>query len=156
LWFWSGVLRIMASLLWSGVAENPMLIAGVAFVGVAVDVVASMLLACLSGVVLSIEAWSGHQAQLHFVWWKIGLDASTLVISVLVGRMLARLAPGRELCACLAYMILGSLFSVTLIFLSAGGFAVSAMVGVLLSDVAQQTPVLVGAVWERHRRLAAS
>jgi hypothetical protein len=154
-WFWTGVLRIMASLLWSGVAENPMRIAGVAFVGLAVDVVASMLLAGLTGVVFFLESWSGHQIQLNPVWFTLAFKASALVISVLIGRMLARLAPGHELCACLAYAILGSLLSVTLMFISARGLGLSVLLGMFLSEVAQQTPVLVGAVWGRYRGLAA-
>ena len=34
-WFWSGIVRIAASLLWRGVAENPLRLAGVAFIGTA-------------------------------------------------------------------------------------------------------------------------
>lgn len=154
-WFWSGILRISASLLWRGVAENPLRLAGVAFIGLAVDVVASLLAAALSGLVFFFVARSGHQLQGNSVWWTIGLDAPTLLLSLWIGRMLARWAPGRELSACLAYGILGSLFSLVLMFVAPGGLGVSALIGVFLSDLLQRTPVLAGAVWGRHRTLAA-
>jgi hypothetical protein len=69
--------------------------------------------------------------------------------------MLARWAPGRELSACLAYWILGSLFSLVMMFVDPGGLGPSALIGVFLIDLLQRTPVLAGAVWGRHRTLAA-
>lgn len=154
-WFWSGILRIAASLLWRGVAENPLRLAGVAFIGLAVDVLVSLLVAALSGLVFFFVAWSGHQVQGNPVWLTIGLDAPTLLVSLWIGRILARWAPGRELSACLAYGILGSLFSLVMMFVAPSGLGVSALIGAFLSDLLQRTPVLAGAVWGRHRTLAA-
>jgi hypothetical protein len=150
-WFWSGVLRTAASLLWREVAENPARITSVALMGLAVDVVASLLLAFLSGIAFFTAAWSGHQIQLSSIWWRIGLDAPPLVISLLVGRMLARWAPGRELAACLGYAILGSIFSFVMMFVSPGGIGFSTLLWVFLGDAAQRTPVLAGAVWGRTK-----
>jgi hypothetical protein len=96
-WFWSAVLRTATSLLWRDVAENPARVTGMGFIGLAVDVVASLLLAGLSGVAFFVAARSGHELRLNSLWWTIGLDAPPLVTSLLIGRMLARLAPGREL-----------------------------------------------------------
>jgi hypothetical protein len=152
-WFWSGILRTAASLLWRGVAENPVRVTGVAFIGLAVDVVTSLLLAGLSGVAFFVAAWSGHPAQLSSIWWIIGLDAPPLLMLLLIGRMLARWAPGRELSACLAYAILGSIFIADLVY--SGGLGFSALLWVFLGDAAQRTLVLAGAVWGRHRRLVA-
>jgi hypothetical protein len=92
--------------------------------------------------VFFVAARDGHQVQLSSVWWRIALDAPTPVMSVLIGRMLARWAPGRELCVCLAYGILGAAFSFMMMFVSPWVF---------LSDVAQRTPVLAGALWGRRR-----
>src|SRR5580658_4696248 len=79
-WFWSGILRTATSLLWRGVAENPVRVTGVAFIGLAVDVATSLFFAGLSGVAFFIAARSGHPAQLSSIWWIIGLDAPPLVI----------------------------------------------------------------------------
>jgi hypothetical protein len=152
-WFWSGILRTAASLLWRGVAENPVRVTGVAFTGLAVDVATSLLLAGLSGVAFFVAARSGHPAQLSSIWWIIGLDAPALLMLLLIGRMLARWAPGRELSACLAYAILGSIFSLIADLIHPGGLGFSALLWVFLGDAAQRTLVLAGAVWGRHRRL---
>ena len=156
LWFWSGVLRIMASLLWNGIAENPGRIAGVALIGVAVEAVASMVLAYLAGAVFIHAALSGHGIQSNPAEFMVALEASVLLISVFVGRVLARLSPGQELSACLAFAILGSLLTLGLLFISARGLGISVLLGVFLSDIARQAPVLVGTLWGRHRRQAAS
>ena len=150
--FWSRISRIAASLLWRQLAENPLPVAGVAAIGLVADVVASLLIAVLSGVLFFFAASNGH--QLTSEWWNVGLEVPPLLISVLIGRMLARWAPGRELSACLAYGILGTLFSLLLAFVDPGGLAPSALFWVFLNDVAQRTPVIAGAVWGRHRRLA--
>jgi|SRR5579862_9623741 len=154
IWFWSGILRTAASLVWRGFAENPVRVMGVAFLGLAVDVTASVLLAAVSGIVFFFAARNGHQAQLNSAWCTIGLEAPVLVISLWIGRILARWAPGRELSACLAYGIAGSVFSLVLMFVDSGGLGLSALLGVFLSDAAQRIPVLAGAVWGRHRGLA--
>jgi hypothetical protein len=165
-WFWAGVLRIAASLLWRAVAENPARIIGVAFIGLAVEGAATLLIVGLSGVAVFVAARSGHPVQLTSTWGTIGIEAPCLVVTLLVGRMLARLAPGRELGACLAYMILNSILSFVMTFvaveiqvgltaLAGPHIAFSTYIWCLLSDTAEQAPVLAGAVWGRHRRLAA-
>src|SRR5579863_667574 len=94
-WFWFGILRTAASLLWRGLADNPVRVTAVAMVGVAIDIVASLLLAGLSGLVFFVGARNAHQAPWSSGWWMVGLDGLTLIVSVLVGRILARSAPGR-------------------------------------------------------------
>jgi hypothetical protein len=157
IWFWSSVLRTAASLIWRGLAECPLRMAGVACAGLAVDVLAAVLIAFLSGSAFFIAAMSagGHRFDIHSLWWTIGLDAPPLIASWIIGRALARWAPGRELAACLAYAIAGSIFSLILDIVCPGGLGLSALLGVFLVDVAQRTPVLAGALWGRHRRLAA-
>jgi hypothetical protein len=161
-WFWSGVLRIAASLLWRAVAENPARIIGIAFIGLAVEAVATLLIAGLGGVVEFVAGMSGHSGQFTSALGTID-EAAHLVVTVLVGRMLARLAPGRELGACLAYAFINSILSFVLTFVAAEiptmlagspGFGFSTYIWSLLNDTADQAPVLVGAVWGRLRRLA--
>jgi hypothetical protein len=155
-WFWSGILRTAASLLWCGFAENPVRVMGAALIGLATDIVASLLLAGLSGVVFFVVARNGHPAQSSSGWLMIWLGAMTLVISVFIGRLLARLAPGGELSACLAYGIIGSLFSLVMVFVSPEGLGLTALLTVFFSDVVQRTPVLAGAIWGRHRKQSVS
>jgi hypothetical protein len=153
-WFWSCILRTAASLVWSGLTANPLRVIGAAFLGLAVDIVASVLFAALCGVVFFFVAYNGHQLNLGSVWWIVALHAPTLVISVWIGRMLARWAPGRELAVCLVYGIVGSVFNVAMNIVSPGGLGLSALLVVFLSDAAQRTPVLAGAVWGRRLRMA--
>ncbi len=163
-WFWSGILRTAASLLWRDLAENPARITGVAFMGVAVDVATSLLCAGLTGAAFFVAAQSGHpayvagttgQPHLTSMWLTIGLHAPALVILLLIGRMLARWAPGRELGACLAYALLGSVFCLISDLVDSGGLGFPALLWVFLGDAAQRALVLAGAVWGRHRRLTA-
>jgi hypothetical protein len=163
-WFWSGVLRTAASLLWRDVAENPARVTGVACIGLAVDVAASLLFAGLTGIAFFFAVYSGHNealshalkhpSQLSSIWWTIGLDAPPLVLLLLIGRMLARWAPGRELGACLVYAIIGSIFYLVTDLINTGGLGSSAVLWIFLGDAAQRALVLAGAMWGRHKSLA--
>lgn len=153
LWFWSNVLRTATSFLCRGLAENSLRLAAVASLALAIDIVMSLALAGLSGIEFFLAAWGGHQIDLHSIEWIILLDAPPLIVTLLIGRMLARLTPGCELSACLAYAILGSIFSVIMMFVDSGGLSLGGLSLVFLTDAAQRTPVLAVAVWGRHRRL---
>ena len=153
--FWSGILRIAAALLWRDATENPVRITAVALIGLGIDVAASVLFAGLSGLLFFVVARNGQHVDWNSGWWTIVLDTPTLLMSLCIGRMLARLAPGRELSACLAYAMVGSLFSVLMMFVSPGGLAFSALLAVFVGDLALRTPVIAGTVWGRHRRLSA-
>jgi hypothetical protein len=50
-WFWSGVLRTAASLLWRAVADRPARMTGLAFRGLAIELSLSLLFLLLAGVV---------------------------------------------------------------------------------------------------------
>jgi hypothetical protein len=69
-----------------------------------------------------------------------------LVSSLLIGRMLARFAPGREVAACLMYAIVVSIFDLTPMLGDNGCFP--ALLSVLI--------VVGGAGWGRYRRLGAA
>ncbi|SPF51964.1 membrane hypothetical protein [Candidatus Sulfopaludibacter sp. SbA4] len=146
-WFWSGVLRTAASLLWRDVAERPARMAGLAFRGLAIELALSLFFLALSGVT---AAMIGSPGALNSAGWRLFFNAPTLVIPILIGRMLARWAPGHELAACLAYAILGSIFNVVIMIVFPAGMGSSALLWGILGDPAQQTPLLAGAVWGRR------
>jgi hypothetical protein len=146
-WFWSGVLRTAASLLWRDVAERPARMTGLAFRGLAIELSLSLLFLLLAGVVGAVIRSPGG---LNSVGWRLFFNAPTLVIPILIGRILARWAPGHELATCLAYAILHSIFNVVIMILFPGGIAFSALLRGILSDAAEQSPLLAGAVWGRR------
>lgn len=148
-WFWSGVLRTAASLLWRQVADNPARIAGLAILGVAVYVVLGLLFAGLSGFAFFAVAYqSGHAPQLDSMAWQIFFLAPMLLIALATGRMLARWAPGREAAVCLGYAIAAAAFGCVSMVMVPGSVG-------FLSDAVPQILVLAGAAWGRHRRLSA-
>ncbi|MDR3698270.1 MAG: hypothetical protein P4L56_01465 [Candidatus Sulfopaludibacter sp.] len=145
-WFWSGVIRTAASLLWREVADNPVRVCGVALVGFAGYIVLDLLFAGLSGVAFFVVAYrSGHSFQLSSLPWRIWFLAPVLLIPLATGRMLARFAPGREAAVCLGYAIAALAFGCVSMMVAPGSIG-------FLSD-APQILVLAGAAWGRHRRL---
>ena len=144
-WFWSGVLRTAASLLWLDVAEHPARVTGLAFLGLAIYIGIDLLLAGLSGVAFFWAA-SGHPLHSDSIGWKLWFTTPALVSSLLIGRMLARWAPRRELAACVVYAILASIYNMVPMLGDNGAF--SALLCILI--------VPAGAVWGRYRRLGAT
>ncbi len=141
--FWSRVLRTTASLLWRNVAENPVRITGLALLGIALYIGIDMFFAGLSGVAFFVAAYrSGNHQDLNSIGWKIWFTAPVLISSLLIGRILARWAPGRELAACLIYAILVSIYNLVPMLGDNGGF--SNLLCILI--------VPAGAAWERYRR----
>lgn len=141
-WFWSGVLRTAASLLWRELAEHSARLTGLAFLGLGVYIAIDLLFAGLSGVAFFLWA---SAAGLSF-GWKLWFAAPVLISSLVIGRLLARWAPGRELAACVVYAILASIYNLVPALGDNG--AISALLCILI--------VPAGAAWGRHRRLAAS
>jgi hypothetical protein len=128
-------------------AENASRLTGLAFLGLAVYIAIDLLFAGASGVAFFIAGLvSGHPLHLDSIGWKIWFNAPILVSSLLVGRMLARRAPGHELAACLVFAILVSVYDLVPMLGNNGG--VAAVFCILI--------VLTGAAWGRHRRVSAS
>ena len=108
-WWWSAVLRAAASLLWGGFANSPLGMLGLAFrawlMGLLLGM-CSIIFASILGAALGIY----------------GIAQQTLTVAVFilcqffVGRWLAWQAPGRELSAWLALLIIGQ-FPYTLPFI---------------------------------------
>jgi hypothetical protein len=146
-WFWSRVLRTAASLLWRDVAEQPARATGLAFLGLAVYIGIDLLFAGLSGAAFFRAAMaSGHPLHLDSTGWNLWFTAPVLVSSLLIGRMLARWAPRRELAACIVYAILASIYNLVPMLGDNGAF--SALLCILI--------VPAGAAWGRYRGLRAT
>jgi hypothetical protein len=135
-WFWSGVLRTAASLLWRGVVENNAPVARLALLGLAIYIGIDMIYAFFSGFVFFLAANS--------LEWKVWFATRLLVSSVLIGRLLARWAPGRKLAACVAFAVIISIYDMTPMLGNNGG--VSALLSILIVSAA--------AAWGRHNSLA--
>lgn len=149
-WFWCRVLRTAASMLWRGVTESPGRVAGVALVGLAVDVAGTLLLAALSGIVFFAATWNGVIIATKSAWWILFLSIPLMILSLVVGRVLARLAPGRELAACLVYAILGLILTLGTSLIFSADARISFLISTTLGDAIIRTPFLVGAVWGRQ------
>jgi hypothetical protein len=78
--------------------------------------------------------------------WKIWFGAPVLVSSLLIGRMLARWAPGRELAAGVVYAVFVSIYNLVPMLGDNGG--VTALLCILI--------VPAGVAWGRYRRLSAT
>jgi hypothetical protein len=141
-WFWSSILRTAGAFLWWGVTENKARVARLALLGLAVYIGMGMLHAGLSGIAFFLAAMaSGHSPHLDSIGWGIWFAARLVVSSLLIGRMLARWAPGRELAACAAFAVIISIYDVSLLGNNGGG---SALLSTLLASAA--------AVWGRRRK----
>lgn len=145
-WFWSSVLRAAAGLLWRDVAEHPARLTVLALLGIAVYVGIVLLFIGLDVVAFFIAFYSGHHVQTGSLGWKVWFAAPVWVSAVLIGRMLARWAPGRELAACVVYAVLVSIYN--LVPALGNNDALTAVFCVLI--------VPVGAAWGRNRRLGAT
>jgi hypothetical protein len=175
-WFWLGVFRTTLSLLWQEIAENPARMAGLAVRGVILDVTfvgasfVGMVLVFgfvggLVGMGMSAEGVVAPSSNFIPSWWLRwlgGLMSFFLVVGCdfQVGRWIARRAPGKEIAACLAMIVVEgiviNLIGTAITFLYYG--ETIRIVEFLLGVSVCQLPVLVyhipcfaGAVWVRRR-----
>jgi hypothetical protein len=143
-WFWSCIVRTASSLLWRDIAAHYARLAGLAILGLVAYIAISFVFACLSGIAFFVVAMAtGHSLQVGTFEWMLWTNTPALVSSLLIGRMLARWAPGRELAAGLVYAILTAIFN--LVPLLGNNGALTALLCILI--------VPVGAAWGRARRL---
>jgi len=145
-WFWSGVLRTAASLLWRDILEQSARFTGLALLGLAVYIGIDLIFAGLSGAAFFGVAMAiGHPLHLDSIAWKLWFTAPVLVSSLFIGWLLARWAPGRETAACVVYAIVASVYNLVPMLGDNGAF--SALLCVLI--------VPAGAALGRNRRLRA-
>ncbi|MGA7238278.1 MAG: hypothetical protein WBY44_21510 [Bryobacteraceae bacterium] len=142
-WFWSGVLRTAASLLWRDVAGRPARLIGLAGLGLAVNIAIDLVFAGLTGVVF-FGATIANGNPLHWgpIGWDLWCALPALISSLLIGRLLAHWAPGRELAACVVYAIVATIYNLAPMLGDNGAFL--ALLCVLI--------VPTGAAWGRNRR----
>lgn len=146
-WFWFSVFRTASSFLWRNVAEHPARLTGLALLGIAVFAALGLLFAFLDGVAGFIAIYSsGNHVDVDSVGWKIWFTAPVWLGSLLIGWMLARWAPERELAACVVYAVLVSIYN--LVPALGNNVVLTAVFCVLL--------VPAGAAWGRNRRLSAT
>lgn len=143
LWFWRSVFGTVGACLWRAIAEHPARLAGLAVLGIVVYAGIGLLFAFLDGVVGFTAVYLyGNQLQLHSLEWRIWFAAPVISSSLLIGRMLARWAPGRELAACTVYAALVTIYNLASLLGNNDG--VTAVMCLLI--------VPAGAAWGRHHR----
>jgi hypothetical protein len=164
-WFWAGVFRTAASLLYRGVADRPARMTGWALLGLVMYAgVTDFLHPFLSGIAFFAAAsQTGHPPDLGSIGWQIWFVAPMLLAGLLVGRLMARWEPGREASLYVTYAALTVAYGLvqfmvfralpTSYFYAGGGAAPRLD---WLAFAASQLPVLAGAAWGRRRRLASA
>jgi hypothetical protein len=150
-WLWSAVMRTAFALMWRQVREDPLRVTGAALLGVAVDVGASYIFICFIALLYYVVAAYQNLHVPHLLnaaaaTWNL---AGPLVASLAVGRVLARLATGREIAVCFVYVVLLCVCGLILLFFVPTMPSPAWALGIL-EDLAQQAPVFAGAVWGRR------
>jgi hypothetical protein len=156
-WFWTGVLRATASLLWRGFAGNPRGMFGLAFfgwlIGSLLTLVPLFISVFIGGVLVEIF---GITVRTFGVAIVAGIITATLC-QFLVGRWIARRAPGRELSAWLALLIMDQILKVlpSIVALALGHrFPMpdwAAWQPVTWMSVLEYLSCLAGTIWVRRR-----
>jgi drug/metabolite transporter superfamily protein YnfA len=113
LWFWTSLLRTTASLIWRAWTAEPRRIMALAlkaclmqigiFIGVAVCAIIGGVAATIA---LGVKVGPNPQNGILLIIAGIGVLASDF----LIGRWIARRAPGREFAAWIGYMVVATLF----------------------------------------------
>jgi hypothetical protein len=110
--FWGAVFVTTVSLLWQDVAASPLQMARLAALGV--------LLQGLLSVGVAIGYWLFY-AVFKLTWpTVVATGAIMLLVQFQVGRVLAKRAPGRELAASFASILLGMALPFVIVLLSVG------------------------------------
>jgi hypothetical protein len=155
-WFWSSLLLATASLLWRGFASNPSGLLGLAFfgwvMGFLLAAVSIFISVFVGGVLVTISRITGPTFD---VVAPVGIIVAALS-QFLVGRWIARRAPGRELSAWLALLIMDQILNAlpSIAALALGPrFPVQGWAWQPLNwmSVSMCLSCLAGAIWVRRR-----
>ena len=119
-WFWASLVRTTASLVWRSWTEAPLTIASVALratllqIGVLIGVLTATTAVSLI-VVAVVLVFSRLKPELVIkpgpdaLWIEIAVWGTVIVMAAigtfLIGKWIARRSPGRELPACIAYLL---------------------------------------------------
>ena len=109
LWFWSTVLRTALALLWMSFSEAPLALAGVAFLGIFINIglmLAGVLALFATGEFLLIsKILPDAITPVPWGWaWTAAIIA--LAVGFTTGRWIGRRAPGREVAGCIAFLLI--------------------------------------------------
>jgi hypothetical protein len=165
-WFWSNVVRTLASLLWRGFADAPGPMLGLALrawlLSLALALAALLCIVVLAAIfglayaMLTSAIGSVNGAFTPggvFVWVAKAVGLAVAVLCQFqVGRWLARRAPGREVSACLALLMLQWIPAA---MIGLGAALATRNSGWLPSPeyLLLGLPCLAGALWVRRRAL---
>jgi hypothetical protein len=169
-WFWSSVCRTVLSLLWSDFAAEPMYLAGLAFRGFLVSTALLMaLMICIVicsavfGVIVGAMGLTRDVSALTPFRWAFELAGAlvTLATQFQVGRWIARRARGREMAACVAFLIVD--MAVTTVvgealltrFVQTPDVQTS-VAPLIIRDLVDYIALFAGAVWVRRRLMKAT
>lgn len=174
-WFWSSVAQTAGSLLWRDLTVNPARMIGLAAMGLIVELGLFLLyfaalffvaFIVLFAVALLVPgALSGFQqmpvsSKIARLCGELGGSVLVVLVPFMVGRFLARRAPGQEMAACLATTILWAIACTAVemeLTRSAGAridFA-QTLLGLTVYQIPTFVPLAAGAAWVRRRTLAA-
>jgi hypothetical protein len=174
-WFWSAVLRTATSLLCHDLAGHPARFAGLALRGLALDFGLIVLLGVLSVVIIAapvylsyfldlvgldalagfVTGFTGWASGNSAIVWRLYVAVPTLLFPLIVGRALARWAPGREVTACVAFATISAILGIATAIVLPGDAGVPvALWAVARAAVEDTILVLIGAMWGRHRNLS--
>ena len=157
--FWLHVLRSGGSLLWSGFTSEPRFMLSLAFrawplmLGLQVLTVV-LAFALFSGGLLA-TAFAAVTGR-HFVFWgniwKLLNAAITIWVAYPIGRWVASRAPGREISACLAMLVVGAAVGCVAAFALATARGNLAL-GLDLTSLCAQAALFIGALRVRRERV---
>jgi hypothetical protein len=112
IWFWSCVFRTALSLLWSDLADEPAFIAGLGFRGLLLNLslnlalfISIVILSVIFGVLVGSGLVSGPAGITLRAFWVLGAIA-VFTVNFQTGQWIARRARGREMAACIAFVII--------------------------------------------------
>src|SRR5262245_54100993 len=162
--FWSAVPFIALSLLGRDLAASPLRMTGLAVLGVVALFLLSGVLGVAAHFLVFVAFHSAAPGETGFgtagVLASYARWVSSFVAQFVVGRMLARLSPGRELAPCVALTVLVSAVAGAAAIISPAGSDLSLTSSVTLRILSYDVPfvlaVSAGALAVRRRRVVMS
>jgi hypothetical protein len=137
-WFWVNIAGTFASALWGQFQAEPWRVAGLGFLGLAFAIAASLPIIFVESKIIPLPSWQ----------WQAAQHANSIIVSLLTGIWVARLAKGRELSASLAVIGVDLILAAALYLRRPdSGFSAVVFAEFCLA-------CFCGAIWARRRRAA--
>lgn len=161
-WFWTSVVSTAVSFLARDLTGSPWRLARLAAAGIVLELAVVVVALGLVGVVVAIRMWAAMPDASGVLgaasvdsanrWLDVSGSALTIGLQFVVGRWLARKAPGQELAACAALMVLESIVG-----FAAGTASSTSLTATTISLISLQlvwgVPLLAGALTARRSQL---